>query len=313
MKLTRMVALFFMAIAVLLAAAGCSIASTQPDMKALHYNAGMFSSTSFNKCIESSTRSVEGPGDLFFEYPANVRTYDADNRPGAEAPPVLVLSSDNNEMAVPVSVKLNLITDNCDTLREFHERFGLKEAAYWNGTDFSDEQGNSSQSPRGWVDLLHKYIGAPLDVTLDRAAQRYTWRDLWNNPDVKAELERAVEQNLQATVDEQMDGHYFVITATLVKKPEPTDPRLKETISNEVNGVAAAEAEAAKAKAQQAAAAAQAEAARSQLEVTKAQAEVSRVEIDTYGSDAWLKKYGIDKGMNPWPAPIVAGGAPQPK
>ena len=288
---------------------GCSVANTEPDLVALHYSAGIFSPTKFEKCIQSSSRNVEGAGDKFFEYPnvASVRTYDASHRPGAETTPILVLSSDNNEMAVPVLVKLSLLSDDCTKLKDFHERFGLRASAFWNGSDYS-EGGNSSNAPAGWVNLLRMNVGAPLEVTLDRAAQKYTWRQLWNDTEVKLKLEQAVEENLQRMVDDQMGGHYFKVMSTLVEKPEPTDPKLRETISNEVNNVAAAQAEASKADAQKDAAASQADAARSKLDTAKAEAELVRIEREAYGED-WLEMQGIKKGMTPWPSPIVAGGA----
>ena len=45
------------------------------------------------------------------------------------------------------------------------------------------------------------------------------------------------------------------------------------------------------------------------MEVTKAQTEASVIEeqIRVMGEDAWLKKYGIDHGITPWPNPVVPG------
>lgn len=309
MKKLKALSIIAIAAAIGALTSGCSVVNTEPDLVALHYSAGMFSPTKFEKCIPSSSRNVEGAGDKFFEYPnvASVRTYDASHRPGAETTPILVLSSDNNEMAVPVLVKLSLLSDDCTKLKDFHERFGLRASAFWNGSDYS-EGGNSSNAPAGWVNLLRMNVGAPLEVTLDRAAQKYTWRQLWNDTEVKLKLEQAVEENLQRMVDDQMGGHYFKVMSTLVEKPEPTDPKLRETISNEVNNVAAAQAEASKADAQKDAAASQADAARSKLDTAKAEAELVRIEREAYGED-WLEMQGIKKGMTPWPSPIVAGGA----
>ncbi len=308
-KTIRNIVLAAAAVGVGLTTTGCSIVSTPPDMVALHYDAGAFSSTTFKECIPVSTRKVDNPGNLFYTYPTNNRTYDASLTEGAETGPIRVLSKDNAEMDVPVAITFNMVTD-CTALRKFHENMGLRDRAFWSGGDFNDDidDKNRDKTPDGWIKVLNMYVGKSLDATLDRTAQQYNWRDLWNNAEVKVKLDQAVETDLQKMIDDRMGGHYFTVNTTLVLKPEPVDPQLKAAISREQSSVANANAVAEEAKAKEIAAKAEERAALADVAVAEAKARATKAEVDVIGSEAWLKKYGIDKGVNPWPAPVVAGG-----
>lgn len=272
-------------------AAGCSNISTDSDQTSLHYKAGPLSSTKFANCVAPSQRNVDGAADKHFTYPTSQRTFDATGGDQSESGPFTVVSKDNAELKVPVTVTFTLKAD-CDTLRKFHERLGNRYAAYKEAGDV------------GWANLLNFVIGKPLDTTLDRVSQGYNWRDLWNNPASKAELEKAVDTDLAAQVQRQAGGDFFDIGEVLIQKPEPANADLKNAVATEQSSVAKANSQLAEAKAQQAAADAQ-------VSVARARAEATKAEVGALGADAWIRKYAIDKGMNPFPSPFFAGQAAQ--
>lgn len=196
-------AMIIAALAMMLGLGACSIVSTEPDMVALHYSGGPMSSKSFKDCIPASTRQTNGGGDTYYMYPTSLRTYDASNDGGAEAKPITVVSKDNAEMSIPVSVTLTLDT-KCEVLRKFHENIGNRYKGFWGGSDFED--GNKDGIPDGWVQILNFYIGKDLDTMLDRVAQGYNWRELWNDPATKSKMEVEVEKNLSSAIDDRMGG-----------------------------------------------------------------------------------------------------------
>lgn len=290
---------------------GCSVINTPSDMVALHYNGGWMTSESFIDCVPAATYQNNGAGHVSYQYPTSLRYFVADNEKlnaGAESGSITVVSKDNTEMAVPVSVGLTLVTD-CETLRTFHEKIAKRDKAFWGGSDFPDD--NHDGSPDGWVKILKLYVGDTLDAALDRTSQNYGWRALWNDPTTKVELEKSVEASLSKEIDTRMGGHFFNITDILIKKPEPVAASLKEAIVAEQTAVAKANAAKAEADAQKSAADAKLQAANAEreVEVAKAKTEAAVIEeqIRVMGKEAWLKKYGIDKGITPWPNPVVPG------
>ena len=300
--------------AALLLVSGCSVGSTAPDQIGLHYKAGQFESTKFNACLDPSTRDFNGPGDKYFLYPTSLRTYTASGDEGAERSAVTVVSKDSTEMNVPVTVTFRLVSD-CDTVRQFHENIGNRNNAFWGGSDFTDDADqNKDGSPDGWVKVLNTFIGESMKAELDRASQGYTWRQLWNDPAVKTELEETLEASLSKSVDDRMSGHYFAIDTILVQKPVPVNPELVNAVANEQAAIAKAngiEREAA-AKEKSAVAEANAEQAKAEAEVAVEAAEAEKVQqmINVLGEEVWLKMYGIDNGITPWPNPVVPGSNP---
>lgn len=308
-KIVKFAGIIAGAVTLALSASGCSVINTPSDMVALHYNGGWMTAESFVECVPASTYQNNGAGHVSYEYPTSLRYFVADNeKQTAESGSITVVSQDNTEMAIPVSVGLTLVTD-CETLRAFHEKIAKRDKAFWGGSDFPDE--NHDGSPDGWVKVLKLYVGDTLDAALDRTSQKYQWRKLWNDPATKVEIEQFVEATLSKEIDTRMGGHYFNITDILIKKPEPMAQALKDAIVAEQTAVANANAAKAEAQAQEAAADAKLKAANAEreVEVAKAKTEAAAIEeqIRVMGQDAWLKKYGIDKGITPWPNPVVPG------
>ncbi|CAL9356496.1 hypothetical protein SUDANB121_00585 [Nocardiopsis dassonvillei] len=175
-----------------LALSACS-ANAGPDQTGLEYDAGPFSSTTFDSCISPGNREYHGPGDETYLYPAGQRTFEFSGSETAEIGASTVVSQDDLELTVTGLVTFSLNID-CEQLQEFHERLGLKYGAY---------------EDTGWVELLRDYIGQPLNRALDDATKEYAWRDLYTSADAKAEWEQKVGDLTAAYIDEQGGGEFF--------------------------------------------------------------------------------------------------------
>lgn len=294
---------------VLFAATGCATSSTAQDVVAVHYEGGEWSARKFVDCQPASNRSGFDPGDGYYGYPTRLVSYDATGAEKAESKPFKVVSKDNAEMTVPVSVTFEINTE-CDSLRSFHENIGGKYKAYLN------DNGDSSSYPEGWKDMLNFIIGKPLDAAMDRAAQNQNYRDLWNNPATKTEFEREVAELLPGLIQRQSGGEeYFTNFQILIQKPEPTNTDLVANLAKEQAAVAAANSAAAQAKAEIAQAEAEAAKARAQVEQAKAEAAKKRAEIDGYGNmEGYLKALCIQtQGCQPFFPTYVIPGYPGSK
>jgi len=206
------------------AATGCTRVSTAPDEVVLHYAGGLFEARKFERCINpSSGATYLGPGDTYYSYPFGQRTFDFTGSRDAESKPITVVSKDNVQMTVAGSATLTLNT-KCDVLRRFHERIGLKYAAYQDGGKSSD----------GWTRMLNFYLKQPLDRALDAASQEFEWRALFNDPNTKQRWEERVGELARQFIKETAGDEYFCqpnyagtgdcgdIVLT-IQKPEPPD------------------------------------------------------------------------------------------
>lgn len=187
------------------AVTGCSITTPEPDQKGIVYDAGMFSDTTFQNCINPGSRDVSGWGDQGFVYPNGQRTFEFADKQGAESKPLTVVSKDNLEMTVSGVATFSLTTD-CATLRKFHEQIGLKFRAY---------------EDAGWNRLLGVYIGQPLDRAMDAAAKAYGWKDLFSNPAIKQEWEKSVAQYAAQFIKEQGGEGFFGGFSVTLQQPQP--------------------------------------------------------------------------------------------
>ena len=188
-----------------LALTGCSITTPEPDQKGIVYDAGMFSDTTFQNCINPGSRDVSGPGDQGFVYPNGQRTFEFADKQGAESKPLTVVSKDNLEMTVSGVATFSLTTD-CATLRKFHEQIGLKFKAY---------------EDAGWNRLIGVYIGQPLDRAMDAAAKAYGWKDLFSNPAIKQEWEKSVATYAAQFIKEQGGAGFFGGFSVTLQQPQP--------------------------------------------------------------------------------------------
>lgn len=196
----------FAALAILTTSA-CSGVNTQPDEVALHYSGGSLSSAKFKSCVPASQREWDGPGDDHYTYPKGQRTFSFTGRDGSEIAPVPVVTNDSQELEVPGFVTFTLNTD-CDTLREFHERIGIKYQAY---------------ERTGWNAFLNDYLAVPLKASMNKASLATDWRNLYSNADAQREFEDYVKKNLPAEVSKALGNNFITINEVSIEKPKPSE------------------------------------------------------------------------------------------
>lgn len=263
--------------------------STGPDQVALHYSGGAFTPTRFADCVGTSTRAWDGPGDKHFSYPSSQRNYVFGE--GGDRASMTFVTKDGIEMSVD-GVAAFLLNTDCETLRRFHDLIGNRYSAYMDSS-----AGNGSV---GWLNMLSVYISKPLETAIDRASQNYTYTDLYTDPNVKAQWERDVLDQLPDLVGRQIDGEeeFFVNYSITLQKPVPPES-VKEALIGQQESVARAKAREAEAQAQQ-------KAAEAQIAVEKAEAAKIAERIKVLGRDGYLRQYAIDKGLNPY-QPTTSG------
>lgn len=272
-------------------ACGTHSVSTAPDQVGLHYLGGPFSAKKYNSYIPSSTKKWFGPGDKEYLYPSGQRSYDATGGQDAERDAITSVSQDSVEMSTKLSVTFQLKTDE-KTLRQFHEKVGIKYRAYMEGDSIS----------KGWKNLLQFYMGQSIETTLDREIANYKWRDLYQKPQIRVALQEAVAKELPDLVKQKIQGDYFYDFAVQIQKPDVTNDTLKQAIADTQNKVAQAQAAQAQAQAQLAT-------AKAQLALQQVEAQKQAAIIRGYGGiDGYLKWYCIDHGCNPYQPSY---GAPQ--
>ena len=195
----------------LFALSACSSVSTNPDEVALHYKGGDFSSKKFADCVDSSSRSWDGPGDNHFIYPAGQRTFSFTGSKGSESKPISTKTATTGvNVAIAGFVTFTLKTD-CDTLRKFHETVGAKYKAYWDG---------SGEESTGWGKFLNDYLKVPLDSTMDRAGLNFDASTLTYSTEAQDKFEEDVKNALPSAVKAALGDDFIKINAVQIKSPE---------------------------------------------------------------------------------------------
>ena len=189
---------------------GCSIANTAPDQAAVHYSAGPLSSTTFENCIEPGQRNVDGIFNEHYYYPAGQRSFVFDNsdNEAKDSGAFTAPSKDQVLLTLSGQVTFELNTD-CDTLKEFHEKIGLKD---------------------DWNAILKTYFSQPLNRALTDATQQFNWGDLYSNVDgAAAKWEAKVKELLPNYIKQATGGEYFINVSTTLQKPA-VSPELQSAI-----------------------------------------------------------------------------------
>lgn len=304
MKKSKIAALAVLGVGAVIVLSGCTSVSTEPDQVALHYEGGAFSSKKFSSTVGASTKKWFGPGDKTYIYPLGQRSFDATGGPGSEHDPYTSSSKDSVELATPMSVTFSLRDDN-GSLRSFHEQIGIKYQAFYD----DDPKTPDSEISPGWQKMLAFYMGQSLDTTVDRVLAGYDWRQAYNDPAVRVEIQTAVQNELPALVNQKMNavntGGYFDNYQVQVQRPVPTNQQLKDNIALAQNQVASAQAAKAKADADLAT-------VQAQIAVQQAEANKKKADISAYGSvTEYNKAQAIEKGINPYqPTYVVSGTVP---
>lgn len=278
-KMKRVAAVALVAPLLLLGACGVS---TQSSVTKVQVGAGMFDDPQVKGCIKPGVKDNSITNDDYYAYPVSDRDLDATGQKGADFDAITAVSKDNAEMAIPVIIRFNMVSD-CDTLGDFFKSYGQRYGAYLN------EDGTATA---GWTLMLRKLMYDPADALLDDVAKNYNWRDLYNNAAAQTELQKQLSDQINDIVDANARGHFFENFTVLVKKPTPTNPELANAIAQEQAAVASAASAEAKARAQKA----QAEA---ETALARAEAEKKAAEIRGYGGFTNYKCiYLADQGLN---------------
>lgn len=271
--------------------------NTPSDMVAIHVGKGPFDTKEVKGCVDPSTRKY-WTNDQYVYFPTSEREWDATGQDGSDSGSFTSVTKDSVEMAIPVTVRFTLRTD-CKTLKEFYTRYARRYNAHF------DSDGKYNQQ---WETLLRKLVADPADQTLDRIVQTYNWRDVWQNPTVKTELEKQMNDALKSDSSlmvQTAKGQFFEGISVLIGSPQPNNPDLKAAVALEQTNVAKAQSEEAQARA---------DAAKAQAQVAVAEAEAAkkRAEIAGYKSvDDYLKSKAIDQGLNPFQPTYIVSGTKQ--
>jgi hypothetical protein len=177
---------------------GCTSINTQPDQAGLTYNAGPLSNTAFDSCVGPSTRNWDGPGDEHYTYPFGQRTYDFSGGEGSDSEPISVVTKDNVTMSVSGVATFALNTE-CETLRQFHERIGIKFQAWM----------EDGQTSTGWINMLNVYLKQPLEKAMDAVSKKYGYKELYSDPAVKEVWEDEVGKLASQFIRDQSGANFF--------------------------------------------------------------------------------------------------------
>ncbi len=177
--------------------AGCSV-STGPSEVALEYDAGTFSSTTFDKCVNPGNREWLGPEDQSFVYRAGQQNFvfkgnDENANRGAYG----VITKDPVSLDVEGQITFELNTD-CEVLKTFHERIG---------------------KDKDWDGILSVYLDQALNRSIQEATTGFTWGELLNDNIKKQEWDKAVLSKLPEYVKQATGGDYFRNFGVTLQKP----------------------------------------------------------------------------------------------
>lgn len=178
----------------------CSVVQTEPDQQAIRYSDPFFGAKSFKECFDASSYDIASPTNTNYIYPAGQRVYNAN---GTDGDFFSVTTKDGVTLSVEAAVRFELTSD-CDTLRQFHEKIGLKTEAF---TD------------TGWATVLNNYFRSPLNRALTDATQGMNWQDIYSNPESKASWEKEVQKLLPQYINQAVGGSYFEIQGVTLQKP----------------------------------------------------------------------------------------------
>ena len=273
---------------VLLTGCGYSVPS---DMVAVHVQEGPTQPKKVVGCEQSATRGW-WTNDSYELFPTSEREWDATGQDGSDSGRFIVTTDDSVEMYVPVTVRFNLITE-CNTLKDFYTKYARRY-----GVEFEDD----GTYNKAWITLLRKLVADPAQETLDRVIQDYKWRDVWNDPKIKVEITKMVNDQIGDLMQQQAQGSYFEDISVLIGKARPVNPDLAQAVALEQTNVAKAQSAEAQAKADLVK-------AQAEIAVKKAEALKKRADLSAYGSEeTYLKELCIQtQGCQPFPSPIIPG------
>ena len=292
MKNLKKYALVGILLALVMGLSACGV-NTPSDMVAIRVGKGMFDTKKVKGCVDPSQRKY-WTNDTYVYFPTSEREWDATGQNGSDSGRFSSVTKDSVEMSIPVTVRFSLKTD-CKSLTSFYTRYARRYNAHFNSDGKYNDQ---------WETLLRKLVADPADQTLDRIVQGYAWRDVWQNPQVKTDIEKQMNDALKSNASlmvQTAKGEFFDGISVLIGSPQPRNPELKAAVAAEQTNVAKAQSEEAQARADAAK-------AQAQIAVSQAEAAKKRAEIDGYKSvDDYLKAKAIEAGLNPFQPMYVVG------
>lgn len=218
------------ALAILAAASltACSYATPDTSSVGLSYTGGVVESQTFDKCVDPGHKEATNWGGSTYYYPVGTRTWTFSNGPGADTGPILVSTSNNQELIVSGTITFNLDT-SCTPytdktgrewpggkLQLFHDTVGRSKGAFF------DE--DSTVIPQGWRDTLGIYLGGPTNRAMDQQGGAYAWQDLYSRQDVANAFTAAVKQAIPPLIEAQTGGeNFFKIIDIQLDKPTVPD------------------------------------------------------------------------------------------
>ena len=208
------------------ALSGCSQVSTSPGMVAVHYedNPIIPTSKTYVDCFGTSHQEFTGVGDDFYYYPAGERTYKFSLDEGADGAPVKIVK--NNVTLLISGVATFSLNPNCESLRTFHEKIGLKQ---WNGR-FAYIDGDDYE---GWNAMLDVYIEQAIQSAASSAAAKdtqSTYLDIYNGSG-RGNFESDMAKQLPVFAQQLSGGDFFTSFRLTVNKPVLESAALKDSLT----------------------------------------------------------------------------------
>jgi hypothetical protein len=221
---------------------------TEADQVGIRYEGGALfqQAPTWKECQGRTQQHYGDAGDGTYVYFAGQRTAKFSDNP-ADRPdfPALRVSAPSPgggqpiEMIVPATVFFTPNFDDCNTLRQFHERIGRKYEA-WSGGG-----GRADDPAAGWKAMMGVYIKDPTDLAADRSALGYDWVRLSSNEADKQAWEKAIAAAIQGTPADPAQGKpaqmglieqiagagIFKIDNVIVQRPD-LPQNIKDAISN---------------------------------------------------------------------------------
>jgi hypothetical protein len=284
---------------------------TDLSMKTLRYEKGSTQGGQFVECIDPGEKIVTN--DSLYPYPTTQRenVWDSDQfgqgSRSADHNDLEVLDKNGVIVYLKVKVPFFLNTD-CSpvtvggreykggTLQVFHEMIGKTRQAYFN------EDGSYNN---GWLWAMDNYISSSVVDYLKREARLFTADELYNNVEIRENLQTGLTEALpdlvNATMETDLEFYKFPQSSVKIYDVRPEQEYL--SIFKERQ---AAEERARTAEINREAKVEEAEA---NAKIAQAEAKVKQAEIEGYGGfENWNKAKAVENGLNPYQPTYVVGG-----
>jgi hypothetical protein len=226
------------------ALAGCTTYA-QPDtaLRGVSYTGGEWESKQFLRCVEPGANESVDNGGATYYYPITTRTFDFSARPGADAGPISVSTSNNQELSQGGTITFTLDTSCAPytdrtgkvwpggKLQMFHDTIGRSKGAF-----FGEE---STVVPQGWRDAMNIYLGGPAERTMDNVGGGYTWQELYSDKNKTTAFVDEVKKEIPAQIAALTGGEqFYVITDIQLDKPNVSGALKAQLEASEASALA---------------------------------------------------------------------------